>query len=127
MKKLIALYGSLRKGEYNCKRFQNYFPGEFNYLRTETIKGFDLFDLGSYPGIKESKDPNKELVIDIFEAGEECYRSINAMELGANYTNHTIKIGEDICTIYLYNGNPTKLVESGDWSKYLSHEQAIEA
>lgn len=121
------VYGSLRNKEYNCKRFQNYYPGGFNYESTTTVKGFDLFDLGSYPGIKRSSNPDKELTVDIFNCSEECYRSIRAMELGAGYSELLINLEGVDHVIYLYNGNPTKLVESGDWSKYLSHEQLIEA
>lgn len=125
--KKIAVYGSLRNGEYNCVRFQNYFPNQLEYQKTVTILGYDLFDLGSYPGIKVSEDPNKELVVDLFNCSEPCFKTIDGMEKGANYSSKTITINGEEYTIYIYNGRTNTLVESGDWSKYLSHEQAVEA
>lgn len=115
----VLLYGSLRKGHYNYNRFMDYFPEGLTYQETTTIKGFDLYDLGSYPGIKLSEDPNKELVVDMMQCSDECFDSINRMELGAGYTTHQVVINEVPYTIYLYQGrvSENRLVESGDWSK----------
>lgn len=120
----ILTYGSLRKGEYNYERFRQYFKNGLNHVDTVIIKGFDLYDLGSYPGIKISDDPEKELTVDIMGCSQECYDSIQRMELGAGYSNYPVNInGEDI-TIYLYHGytQENRLVKHGDWSKYLKPE-----
>lgn len=123
-KKRILTYGSLRKNEYNFDRFKAIYGPNFNYLSSIIIKGYDLYDLGSYPGIKESENPNKDLQVDIMECGDDCYNSIKRMELGAGYTTKNIEIDGEDHTIYIYQGNPRKLVESGDWSKYL-HEKKL--
>lgn len=125
-KKRILTYGSLRKGEYNFERMKATYP-DLTFIGTSEIKGYDLFDLnGSYPGIKSSQDPEKTLVVDMMECGESCFNSINRMELGANYTAETVMVNEIPHTIYVYQGSARKLVESGDWSRYLNHEQATE-
>jgi gamma-glutamylcyclotransferase (GGCT)/AIG2-like uncharacterized protein YtfP len=84
--------------------------------------GFDLFNLGSYPGVKLSENKNQPLTIDVLECGEACFNSINAMELGAGYYAHNITIDEHKCVIYIYRGNPTDKVEHGDWSKYIQEK-----
>jgi len=117
--KKILVYGSLRSGEFNFNRFKEYFPNGIEYIKTTTVKGFDLHSLGSYPGIVKSKDPEKELVVDIMHCDNPCYYAINGMELGAGYKNEDVLIEGVPHTIYVYQGNPNRLVESGDWSKHL--------
>lgn len=125
-KRKILVYGSLRFKEYNYNAFKRRNPDGINYLKTTTINGFKLYDLGSYPGIKISSN-NEPLVVDVMEVDRQSYESIYRMEIGANYTAETVTLDGEPHTIYVYQGNPSKLVESGDWSKYLSHEQEIEA
>jgi len=124
--KKILVYGSLRKGEYNYKRFKSMFKDGLKYIETLNIQGFRLYDLGSYPGIKETPT-DTTLVVDVMECDPACYASIYGMEIGANYVAKNIVINNEDHTIYVYQGSTHKLVESGDWSKYLSHEQLIEA
>lgn len=126
--KKILVYGSLRKGEYNYKRFLKYYPDGLNYLATTTITGYKLYDLGSYPGIRPQD--GTELVVDVMEVSDEAYDSITGMERGAGYSvvKETVE-GFGECTIYVYDYpvNEKYLVESGDWSKYLSHQVTAEA
>lgn len=122
MKKIkIAVYGSLRRGCYNYNAFKNIFQDDFEYIKTTTIAGYQIFDLGSYPGLKISHD-NAIVIVDIIECSEECFRSIERMELGANYSTIVVtdsNNSDDAYKAFLYNGNCTKLVENGDWVKYL--------
>lgn len=115
----IAVYGSLREGQYNYERFKNHFEEGLEYIETTTILGFDLFDLGSYPGIRYSDNPNQELTVDILCCNSECATLINRMELGANYYEEKIKVDVIECSIYIYDGFTFNLVESGNWSEYL--------
>lgn len=120
-KRLIAVYGSLRKGEFNYDRFKSIFKNDFEYRSTRVVYGWDLFDLGSYPGIKKSDNPNKMLMVDTMEVSEECFQAINAMELGAGYEAIEVEIGIHKAIIYQYNYgvNLNNIVESGNWSVYL--------
>jgi len=115
-------YGSLRNGEYNFDRFQSiYGEDNFKYVRTTTIKGFEIYDLGSYPGLRISDNPDSTVVVDILEVNPDAYHSIYRMEIGARYTLASVKDEEtgDMYEIYLYNYEEGDLVENGDWSEYL--------
>lgn len=83
--RFVVVYGSLRKDEYNYDRFKKIFKNDFEYYTTKVIYGWDLFDLGAYPGIKKSSNPEALLMVDIMEVSEECFQALNAMELGAGY------------------------------------------
>ena len=126
--KKVAFYGSLRKGHYNYDRFKQQYGNEFNYIKTTNISGFNLFDLGSYPGLKAARNNENKVIVDIFELSEKAFDSVERMEHGAGYS--TIKVVDDetgekvYCYLYEYPCN--NLVESGDWSKYLSHKQFLE-
>lgn len=121
----IAVYGSLRKDEYNYNRFMNYFKDGLEYVKTSVVDSWDLYDLGSYPGIKEATKPNNGLVIDVMECSERCFDAIEGMELGAGYRAEEIMVEGDLCTIYVYEGRTRdeSLVKSGDWTKYLKNEE----
>lgn len=123
--KRIIVYGSLRLNEYNYNRLKEQYEDNFNWLKTIKLQGYKLYSLGAYPGIKESKYIDNELVCDIIEVSLECYNSIFRMEIGANYECKIIPIeGIDI-TIYLYKGtvNENKLIINGDWSNRIILEK----
>ena len=67
MSKKIAVYGSLRHLEYNYNRFKQYFGDGIEYINTTSITGYQIFDLGSYPGLKLSDNKEDTVVVDILE------------------------------------------------------------
>lgn len=77
MSKVIAVYGSLKKGKYNhtilesCK-----FLGETKVTGT-------LYSVGSYPALIEEGE--NEYVAEVYEVPDTIYQSIRGMELGAGY------------------------------------------
>jgi gamma-glutamylcyclotransferase (GGCT)/AIG2-like uncharacterized protein YtfP len=115
----VAVYGSLRKDEYNYTRFRHSFGPGINYIKTIEIEGFDLYSLGQYPGI--IKGDNK-LIVDILKVTEEVGNVIDGMEYGAGYISEMINVEGDLVKIYIYDGSvdSEKLVESGDWSEYIN-------
>lgn len=121
-RKRIAVYGSLRVGEYNFQRFvDNYGESSIKPLAQDiNIEGFDLFDLGPYPAISRGKN---NLVIDVLSVSENVFYAIDSMELGAGYHRDTVKVpkyGE--ITIYAFPEKSfpdSRLVVSGNWSEYL--------
>jgi gamma-glutamylcyclotransferase (GGCT)/AIG2-like uncharacterized protein YtfP len=125
MSKNIAVYGSLRLGEYNHRHFAS----GLKHLGTTTINGFKLYSLGSYPGINPG-DKEDELVVDVFEADEPTFNGIHRMELGAGYhaEEKEFNIGDSSVNaiIYVYDTDlsgerneyfNTPLVKHGDWTK----------
>lgn len=111
----IAVYGSLRKGEYNYSAFSKWH--DMVHTGTHTVDGFDLYSLGAYPAATLG---DGKLIVDTFEVDDRCFNQINGMELGAGYYAHTININGDDHIIWLQrSGYEERKVESGDWTKYL--------
>lgn len=115
MKKCL-FYGSLRKNgprekTYNFNRF-----GGQTYVKTLKIKGFDLYNLGSFPCITEG---NGEITCELHNVENESARQIFWMEAGAGYKSKEIKIDGENAIIFYYpekpQGKDQKLIQSGDW------------
>jgi gamma-glutamylcyclotransferase (GGCT)/AIG2-like uncharacterized protein YtfP len=136
--KLIAVYGTLRVGDYN---FAAYSDGLTVVAKDVTLPGFKLYDFGGYPGV--NKDPSREhfIKVDILLANEQTYKSITNMEEGAGYK--TIEVSKLIpkenfteeyqrfvpdnsnlleveANLYLYDTDLEKvnrgpLIPTGDW------------
>lgn len=116
-KQHLAVYGSLRKGEYNNKYF------DLKYVKTTKISGFKLYSLGSYPAITVG-DENDSLTVDIMRCNKKTLDSIDRMEFGAGYTEKEIVIDEISMKIYIMNKDLSHryLVKHGDWSKFLKEK-----
>lgn len=112
----IAVYGSLRKGEYNYDRFGG--EKSFCHKGSYVLDGFKLYSLGSYPGIKKAPAGNT-IVVDVLYADEQTSNVINHMEIGAGYHAEKIKVGNHEPTIYIYDGqvSENQLIVHGDWTK----------
>jgi len=111
---LILVYGSLRKGEYNYKHFES----GLEFLDTLILTGYNLYSLGSYPGIKKTKDKTRTLEVDLFKVTDyNIGEGIDKMELGANYYIENILTAFGVAKLYVYNGNINNslLVKSGNW------------
>lgn len=106
----VYVYGSLRKGHYNFKNFSG-----ISYISTTKVKGWDLFSLGSYPGVKPGEGT---LVVDLVEMDNKTYKQVLNMELNAGYSEIDIDINGVTAKFFPYNYNLTELVPSGDWSNY---------
>lgn len=120
----MAVYGSLREGAYNYDRFVQYYGKEaFKKRSTEVIKGFDLYSLGPYPGIKQGEGP---LTVDVFDCNEKVAEQIRRMEEGANYSALEVETSQGPATIWLYNGKVSEQnqVENGDWISWLQKKGA---
>jgi len=118
----IAVYGSLRKGDYNFERFEQWYNNSevtgFKYLTTTKIVGYKMYDLGwGYPCAVKTDDES-EMVVDIIEVSEDCGKSITYMEVGAGYKPSFVEVDGHKCVIYLYKSPEGSLVKSGDWIKH---------
>ena len=124
--KTIAAYGSLRLNEYNYNYLKSIFQDQISYSGClRTLKGYDLYSLGSYPAVLENDSGDaSNLVVDIIKCSNDVYHVIKQMEENAGYVEKTFsdpEYGE--CIIYVYE-DPTisvrnPIIESGDWSLYL--------
>ena len=125
MSKAIV-YGSLREGMYNAASFQRTYGTGYNKIGEATLEGYKLFSLGTYPFVSESLATSDELKVDIYECSEECFDSIDRMELGAGYETRDINVidNEGVShegRIYVMTGMNEESytqVEDGDWVNY---------
>ena len=123
----IAVYGSLRKGAYNYDRFlQKYGKEDFFSLGKIVVPGYKLYDLGSYPGVKESNSKDDTIVVDILELSEEAYDTIYSMERNAGYKAKFIEEEGITCTIFIYNLEVDEKyrIKEGDYISYLQESKA---
>lgn len=115
-----AFYGSLRKPDYNYRkiiRTFGYGPKLCLYLKTQRIKGFEMYNLGMFPAIKHS-DENHSIVVDIFDICDNAYDYIYSMETGAGYYEDEIFIDDFLCKIFVFKRGPLNedlLITTGDW------------
>lgn len=119
----ILVYGTLRVGEYNFKRFEKDIEVIAEGIK---IKAYRMFDLGSYPGITYG-GPGSEITVDIINVKDKTFHVIDAMEKGANYypVAHHMKLNGLLtpCMLYIYAGNEKIFgavpeIESGNWKLY---------
>jgi len=113
---IVFVYGSLRKGELHYEGFKQQFGNEIEYLETTTVKGFDLYRLWGYPGIKVGQGT---LVVDVLRCGPEAKASMDRMEIGANYSVKPLQVNNYVGEIYLYEGEVQEVnkIDHGDWKK----------
>lgn len=116
----ILVYGTLRKGDYNFDRILNSF-GEGSIVKTgeTTLRGYKLYNLGSYPGVVKSDSENDIIVCDIVEVKEEAKKFIDLMELGSGYKIETVVVDDVPHTIYEYKHqlSEDRRITTGDWFK----------
>ena len=123
MSKLIAVYGSLRKGHYNYERFGG--KKSFAFRGTFQINGYKLYNLGSYPGIIEAEKGDL-VTVDLLECPDNIALQIDWMETGSGYSPETIMVDGKKSIIYIYDRDISRfeLVKSGDWTNYLKQKDA---
>lgn len=117
----VAVYGSLRVGEYNFNSFARSY--DMKHIDSIEVPGFDLYSLGSYPAIIKGENTLK---VDILDVEEAAFHGIKMMELGAGYSTDYIEYKGDKVPIYIFD-DPMQieylkknkdLVSSGDWVDY---------
>lgn len=122
-KKLVACYGSLRKGLHN----HNYHLENAEYLGDfKTNPEFTMYSLGSFPGIKMNGDTS--LKMEVYRVTKLEGLRIDALEgysessYASFYDRITIETPFGPAHTYIYMGNTDHCdkVESGDWKEFKS-------
>ena len=98
----IFVYGTLLKGQRNHDAYLKncYFAGG------GTIKGYDMYDLGTYPGIKQG---NGKVTGEVYYVTDEELEKVDCLEdEGNEYIKTPAKVymenGEELeAMVYLYN------------------------
>lgn len=121
-KKLVAVYGSLRKGLGNHRLLANAeYLGEF-----QTPPEYSLYSLGSYPGLKENGKTS--ITMEVYAVTDEEARRIDGLEgytPGQKATFYdkipiSTPFGEASVYTYVSNIPENYLVKSGDWKEYIT-------
>ena len=117
----IAVYGSLRNGLHNHSLIKDEkFLGMF-----ETTPAFEMYSLGSYPGLKT--DGSTPILMEVYEVDADTLESVDALEGYSENSEHNnfydrIKIstpfGDAYTYIYVPSVTDADRVESGDWAEY---------
>lgn len=123
---IIAVYGSLRKGLH-----LHHMLGHIKKtIGTGRLGGYELYDTGfGFPTMVKGQG---EVVVELYEIKDECFKNIHQVEHNAGYTmmnqniiinnqntliNYFIMSPEEVLK---YFGKEIKKVEHGDWNKHIS-------
>jgi gamma-glutamylcyclotransferase (GGCT)/AIG2-like uncharacterized protein YtfP len=124
---LVAVYGSLRQDLHNHHYLvTSKFLGEFD---TEPL--FDLYSLGSYPGLVENGSTS--IKMEVYAVEKDTLNRLDMLEGyregdNDNYYNRVVidsPYGECYTYIYNYPLNKAFKVESGDWKKHSSKDSEV--
>jgi len=117
---LMAVYGTLRKGNGNYRHFLK----DKKCLGTTKLKGFKMYSLGFYPCIVPTKNEKDNIIVEVFELDDEKDKSliagINSMERGAGYSIGEVETIFGKALYYYFNYHPdTTHIKHGDWNKHM--------
>ncbi len=128
---IIALYGSLRDGLYNSRRFN--LQNRSELLGMTKIEGYALYSMGPYPGVYPLEDSYVIAEVRRFSGKEQLdvAKSIDYMEIFGGYHREYVDlgIGEQKFRgfIYVYDEKPeSERIEHGDWARYLKEKELQE-
>lgn len=120
--KNMFVYGSLKKGFFNHSLIEENPRNRF--IRKGFIKGYNLYLLWSYPGVKPSSSSEDKVFVELYSLTDEVFEKIDKMEQKANYTSiKVIDDGGKEGILYIYNGKfkEKNKVIFGNWTK--DHEK----
>jgi len=115
----VAVYGSLRKGLGNHRVL-----GESKMIGTQWIPDYEMFSLGSYPGIRSG---DSHILVEVYEVDDDTLQRLDTLEgyHGSNadnfYDREEVSTDYGTALIYTLQGHRYKsqpIVESGDWTKH---------
>ncbi len=104
MRKLVAVYGSLKKGQYNHDGLGQ----DAEHLGNMTVRGV-MYSNGSYPKLYKPVCNNgknfvlegeRDHAVEVYSLNENRYKSITNMEVGAGYEPEDINTPYGPATLY---------------------------
>ena len=116
-------YGSLMSGHYNNEALLQWDVAR--KIGRTTIRGFRLYDLGSYPCAERSNNLNDVLHGEVWDVGPHGARMVKMMEEGAGYEGE--KVMTEFGPAIIWTRRPIsslRVVESGDWNEKISRAQS---
>ncbi len=119
----FAFYGSLREGHYNFTRLVAK-DDKRTKDGVETIRGFKMFDLGSFPFVSRTNNDADSIIVELYTLSDpDVCRYIHMMEVGAGYGVEEVTINDQVYWLYVYperdyGGRGYPEVKGGDWTAY---------
>lgn len=123
-KKVIAVYGSLRKEGFNHGSLE-----KSKYIGTTIINGYTMYEVysGGYPTVVKGKKGS--IVVELYNITEQqIYTNIRWMEIGAGYKEENVYVKcnkkKYKTIIYVFTTKPNiAIVKDGDWIKYYKNKR----
>lgn len=75
MKQHVFVYGTLKRGYAN-----HFLLADAQYLGDSELEGFELWDLGSYPGIRPSPRETARVHAELYETDSQILARLDALE-----------------------------------------------
>jgi gamma-glutamylcyclotransferase (GGCT)/AIG2-like uncharacterized protein YtfP len=125
----IAVYGSLLSGLGNHGTLAQHMhrDGAVTFVGEDRIKGFDLYAVSSFPGIKKAYSMHKSVQVEIYDVDDRALASVRALE-GYNPGGHNTFYDEiDAIThnhgtvrayLYMMDLHNAPHVKDGNWRPY---------
>lgn len=120
--KLLAVYGTLRRGQGNYNYFLKDVP---MYAHGEYLMGFRMSTFGGFPAIFRSRE-EKAVVVDIFNmegTDPELLDRIDSMEFGVGYKREVVSTSNGFeVMVYVMPDDQADFfpedIPSGNWNDY---------
>lgn len=120
-------YGSLMRGLHNHHILQS---NNAKYIKTLTIKGFTLYDLGNFPGALKTNDNNK-LIVEKYFINYDNIEELDFLE-GVEFHYYKREIirdsDNDLGFIYICHPDLTEgrdIIRDGNWRKHFIKQEKI--
>lgn len=102
----LFIYGSIKRGFFNHERFNFH---KIPFLGEKVIKGFELVNLGAYPGMIPAASNEEEVKGELYEidTSKEEYAFLSDIEERAGYNLQKVEISpkkpEDTIYAFIYH------------------------
>ena len=114
--KTIFVYGTLKRGHYNYKRFG---MNQSEYLGNGIVRGYKMYTNGSYPGIIKTNNEEDVISGELFNVSEMLFNTLDMMETCAGYHIALVDInGIKDVHLFVIDGSLIKnwkLIKNGVW------------
>ncbi len=110
----LFVYGTLKKGEES-----HYFLAEEEFIGPAELEGYEMYDLGDYPGIVKGKG---KVYGELYAVSRETLRKLDEFEENGIFylrKKEKVKVGDKVFEAWVYeyieNLKNAKKIKSGVW------------
>lgn len=121
----VFVYGTLRSGHR-----ANSLLRRTAFVKTATLAGAELYNMGPFPALKLSDDDANQVVGELFELHPEDKETLGQLDFyegcdpsrpnESMYTREVVEVGGVRAYTYVYNSSVHRYdkIESGDWNAH---------